>query len=417
VSQLEVPSHTVVDSIPIGRRIMEIMQEKGPAYTISAMAGRLGFSRETLREMLKGEREMYTYELENIARDLKVSVERILQTDILEETKELRQHLDMGEATQWCLELSAKFTELAIGLTERVIVANELARGQYQSRDLETAIETLNKVLPDAQLILEKYGDPDILMWVTGNLVSAKTIQGDYTNLPEMAAVVEPYFPTHPKLAAVICYSLSQYKLEVEGNRNEAREMQYLSLHYYRLTGIPISIANSQMNVAIFEYRQKQYEQAKALFQSAYEVFRVHDNLYAQAVHAREYGKLLIRLGETKEAVEILDWMFDRMKANPNVIQSDMVAQLYLLLAIAKQDPLFAEKVLSDNIGTRSIQKIACKFIRDYYDHHGDFASETEPKQLLAQLSSSPIDLLLDVDNGTSYLLTLIDFCIRHRWN
>jgi tetratricopeptide (TPR) repeat protein len=417
VSQLEVPSLTALDSIPVGRRITEIMNEKGPAYTISAMSNRLGFSRETLRLKLKGEREMYTFELENIAKDLKVSVDRIMQTDIFEETKELRSHLDIGSNMHRCLELSAKFTELAIGLTERVIVANELARGYYQARDIQTAIETLKKVLPDAQLILEKYGEPHILMWVTGNLISAKTIEGEYTNLLEMAAQVEPYFQTNPKLAAVICYCIAQYKFEEEGDIAGARENHYQSLHYYQQHGVPISVANSQLNVAIFEDRQKRYDEAKQLFRSALDVFRVHDNLYAQAVHAREYGKLLIRLGELAEAIEVVDWVIARIQAHPNVIHSDMEAQLNLLLAIAKQDMLYAETILDDKIGSKSVQKIANKLIIDHYDQHGTLTAKAQHQQRFAHMQSSPIDLLLDVSSGTSYLLTLLDFCIRHRWN
>ncbi|MGZ4164398.1 MAG: helix-turn-helix domain-containing protein, partial [Tumebacillaceae bacterium] len=89
MSQLLAPTHTLADSIPLGRRINEIMLEKGSAYTISAMAKRLEINRETLRLMLKGEREIYTFELEKIAKDLHVTVERILQSDVVEDSKRI----------------------------------------------------------------------------------------------------------------------------------------------------------------------------------------------------------------------------------------------------------------------------------------------------------------------------------------
>lgn len=417
MSQLKAPTHTALDKIPVGRRIMEIMQEKGAAYTISAMANRLGFSRETLRLMLKGGRDMYTFELENIAKDLKISIDRIMQTDIYEEAQELRTHLDIGSNTQRCLELSAKFTEVAIGLSERVIVANELARGYYQARDMQMAIETLTNTMPDAQTIFEKYREPDILMWVIGNLISAKTIEGKYSNFPELIAQVEPHYQTNPKLAAIICYCVAQYKLEGIGDIAGAREQHYQSLRYYEQHGVPISVANSQLNVAIFEDRQKRYDEAKRLFQESLGVFRAHDNLYAQAVHAREYGKMCIRLGEMEEAIDVIEWVLARIEEQPGILHSGMEAQLHLLLGIAKSDLSYATSILDNKTGSKGVQKIAFKFISDHYEDQGDLASKMQHEQRYLPMPSSPIDLLLPLSRGTNYLLTLLDFCIRHRWN
>lgn len=85
MSQLIAPSTTDCYSIPLGRRIFEIMKDKGKYYTQQAMANRLGISRTTFSQMLTGNREIYNFEVEKIAADLKVSVSRVLQEDIANE--------------------------------------------------------------------------------------------------------------------------------------------------------------------------------------------------------------------------------------------------------------------------------------------------------------------------------------------
>lgn len=49
MSQLLAPAHTFQGEIPLWRRIREIMKEKGSSHSITAMAARIGISRETLR--------------------------------------------------------------------------------------------------------------------------------------------------------------------------------------------------------------------------------------------------------------------------------------------------------------------------------------------------------------------------------
>ncbi|KEO80890.1 helix-turn-helix domain-containing protein [Tumebacillus flagellatus] len=86
---MEAPIYTLVDNIPLGQRIEELKKEKGGWYSTTAMAGRLGVSPETLRSMLKGKREIYMYELEKIAGDLKMPVKRILLEDVYKQRKTL----------------------------------------------------------------------------------------------------------------------------------------------------------------------------------------------------------------------------------------------------------------------------------------------------------------------------------------
>ncbi|TCP59019.1 helix-turn-helix protein [Tumebacillus sp. BK434] len=68
--KLVILTNAVVDKIPLWLRIREIMKERGSSYSLTAVSARLGISRETLRLMLSGEREIHTFELKTIAEDL-----------------------------------------------------------------------------------------------------------------------------------------------------------------------------------------------------------------------------------------------------------------------------------------------------------------------------------------------------------
>ncbi|MGZ4123493.1 MAG: hypothetical protein ACXVOI_09840, partial [Tumebacillaceae bacterium] len=92
-------------------------------------------------------------------------------------------------------------------------------------------------------------------------------------------------------------------------------------------------------------------------------------------------------------------------------------AQVPLLLAIAKQDPSVAEKIIDDGIGSNSIRKLASKFIEDFYESVGDHAAKKNYQQRVKHLSGSPIDTMLTIRGEfPSVLLTLLDFCILHNW-
>jgi transcriptional regulator with XRE-family HTH domain len=73
MSTIEPNSQGDVVSPLIGARILEIMEEKGKAFTRQAIANRLYMKRDTLSKKLMGERTLYRFELQRIAEALDVT--------------------------------------------------------------------------------------------------------------------------------------------------------------------------------------------------------------------------------------------------------------------------------------------------------------------------------------------------------
>ncbi|MGZ4164397.1 MAG: tetratricopeptide repeat protein [Tumebacillaceae bacterium] len=416
MSQLVAPSHTMVDSIPLGRRISEIMVEKGAAYTVSAMAKRLDINRETFRLMLKGDREIYTFELDKIATDLKLTVERILQSDIVELRKQVYDLLTFSNSNiQYGMELAEQLAAVAIGYTEKAMATNFIGTAYYQLLDFDRALEVYEAALPDARIILDKYGDASVFLFLSGNIISTRTVKKDYPGVQDILMQVESYFHHDPRSMGIVYYNWAMLLEDWKGDIEGAREKHYQSLNYYIQFGNPLSIGRAKHHIATFEYRQQQYEKAEALFKSALEIFRQQKHLYMRIIIGRDYGRVLLRLQRYQDAAEVIEESLGQLVEGEF---TDVAAQLYLLYAEAKQDPQYAEQIIAEQLGSISIQKLAGKFVVEYFEQQGDAGAHSAAQERLNEMRESPIELLLPIKSKTpGYLLTLLDLCIKHNWH
>ncbi|MGZ4033069.1 MAG: hypothetical protein ACXVP2_13010, partial [Tumebacillaceae bacterium] len=258
MSQLIAPSHTLVDNIPLGRRISEIMAEKGAAYSISAMAKRLEINRETYRQMLKGDREIYTFELEKIAHDLKFSMDRILQVDVVDQRHELEHMLANATDISQMIKLSENGLEIANGLTERCIALNNVGRSYYWAALYDRSLEIWLQALPMVQECYEKYDEDEWLIRVSGNLMLTYCDNNQYSKFKEIFTYTTPLFEKHPTLSSIAYNSLAKFYI-VQGDLEKARKNHLLSLHYSSKTDYHLRTAKFTYNIAYMEYKLKRY--------------------------------------------------------------------------------------------------------------------------------------------------------------
>ena len=102
-SEIVATKYTLVDQIRLGQRLIEIMKEKGNAYSNKMLALRTGIgSDETIRRILTGSqnRQIYKFELEKILDVLDISFERVIQGDIVNQRKEFREAAPMFRLPQ-----------------------------------------------------------------------------------------------------------------------------------------------------------------------------------------------------------------------------------------------------------------------------------------------------------------------------
>lgn len=379
--------------IPLGRRIAEIMKEKGSAYSLQAMGKRIGLSRETLRLMLHGGREIYDFELLKVAVDLKLSVERIKQQDtwlMLSELQELLKH--EGRDPKRALEVASHLQSVAIGMTERCKTLFYLGQAHKNLHEYEPAHQAWLEAYDLAKLIHDKYGETDLLYSIISNLVTTYTIRKDFTRATELLAVVEEYFHTTPVKSASLTYSRSKL-LESLGELQIAREVSYDSLEYARSSENSNVIGRALINAAHFEFKLRENKKAKHLLDLALE--ELQEDPITSFIAKKELAKCLIKLGEKEEAEEIIlsaltdieDYELPKLKAKN-----------MLLLSILRNSPENAREVADDIKCEKDIRYLSYKFLIGYYKESGDSELFMEYHKRAEELQSSHSDILEEDD-------------------
>jgi len=116
-------------SLFLGDRIKEIRSEQEKRYANNFMAKAIGMNRETLRLKLIGDRELYTYELEKIAKLFNVSVDRILGTDLQQKYRFLYNFMKNNPLIT--VSLAQELVRDAVGRTERLFAMFNLTTCYY----------------------------------------------------------------------------------------------------------------------------------------------------------------------------------------------------------------------------------------------------------------------------------------------
>ncbi|MBL0387766.1 hypothetical protein JJB07_14085 [Tumebacillus sp. ITR2] len=369
MSTLLAPSHTAVDKIPLGRRIEEIKREKGGYYSNVAMAGRLGIHVETLRFMLKGKREIYTFEFDKIAIDLKMSVERILQEDIKEEVAHLSGDLKECKNSAESIQRALRLMEAAQGISEIHYALTRLGiafRNAYQFTDS-------NKVFKDShQLALkmqEHYGETDALYSNVYHLIASFTAIQDYVTASKLLDEIMPFFEAIPSRLSAISYQKAKIE-ETNGNFFTAKEYAIKSYQYAEQSGNHVTVARTQLNLAHFHYVLSEYKEASELLVRAIE--GLENDTRTQLIAHKELGKTLLKLELKEQALAQIQLSLVKAK---DLDWKDMIGKLMILMSKACGDPSYAETILNDTTNSLRIRYLASKCLLEHFKTLNDGAN------------------------------------------
>ncbi len=369
MSTLLAPKYTEVDKIPLGQRIEEIKKEKGGYYSNVAMAGRLGIHTETLRLMLKGKREIYTFELEKIAKDLKLPIDRIMQSDIRNQTDELNELLRKRtkEMLQRAWVIVNELVAGAMGLSEKGNSLNSLAKVQYFQRSFDDAHTTWLKALEYAKKLHEQYAKKHLLNIVTANLMMTYSIRKEYSHLEELLDVVELAFANDPLKMGMAEYTRMKIQ-EERGDYELAKQHAHRSFKYFEETGSNEQIGNGLINLAHCEYRLGNYRASANALAEAIEFVKPFENILILAV--KEYVKSLMQLRDYPTVVKMVEAYHTLALEYP-----DYWAKLQIMYTFAKDDPSYAERIACDLHLDVNIRYHACKSLMEFYSEKRDFES------------------------------------------
>ncbi|TCP58274.1 Cro/C1-type helix-turn-helix DNA-binding protein [Tumebacillus sp. BK434] len=379
----------------LGQRIMEIMEEKGKAFTQQALANRIGMNRVTLSKKLHGERDLYLFELRRIADALHLPIERLLLEDTKEDQVELEGLLEKLENLPRALELATKISSIAVGITERTKSLNDLGRAYYILEKYDEAFETWLLAFEYAQKIANKNNDTSMLFNIIANLMLTYSIRKEYSHLSEIISTVEPHFASDPFRAGVICYSLAKIA-ENQNNYEAARRHYHRSLDYYISTQHQLSIARATHNTAAFEFRQGNYQVSKKLFEDALPYLNDH---MSKLVSLKELVKTLLMMQETELASTHINTAFELINGvvSSGTHYAVFEAKFHLLKSMVSNNPHFAMKVLDMKVDDRT-KSFAARYLLDFYEDNDDSAQAIKYYRIVRNLSNNVLPILGEED-------------------
>lgn len=328
--------------IPIGRRIGEILEERGRAFSLRAFSARIGISKDTLKRMIDGERPISRTELAKIADGLKLSVERLKQEDTNSQSVELESLLKSLQNRKRAILLAQELVDVAVGISEKCQAYDKLGIALFNAGDLDGAHHAWREALTYAEQLEKKYQQSDMYHRVLSNQIVTLTERKEFEELSELIDQGMKLFQNNPEYMGALYYSKAMLHLHM-GEKELQRECLYSSLECLRQTQKLIKIGRAERNVGYLEFTDGNFEKAKQLFESAI-VHLEKDEPMKQGT-ILEYAKVLIKLGDHEEAARIAEELYLGLRVHG---QEDLKGKLAILLTIAKKDVRYVETLLDN---------------------------------------------------------------------
>lgn len=369
-----IEQHTVtstLSTIPIGRRIAELLQERGDAFSIRAFAERIGMNRETFRTILKGERPITLPELEKVTQGLRITEQRLRQMDTYNKQVELESLLNANERTKEMMlraqSIANELLKVAQGFTERCVALMQLGQVQTYLQLYDEAHQSWLSAMELAEKINEEFNDSTLLYHLTSFLLISFTTRKEYTSIQKTLDVVEGAFATDPMKMGYTKYARMKWH-EHRGNIDEAKRYSYLALDCFKQTDDKAQIGKAMINVGHFEFHTGNYEEAKTILHDAIQVLRSFD--YPRLFAVKDYVKSLLKLGDHSQASKWIEDNITKAKEYP-----DLHGKLQILYSKSVDDPSYAIAVSDDPEVNIKIRYSACKFLMEHYTAKRDSES------------------------------------------
>ncbi|HEU4963992.1 MAG TPA: helix-turn-helix transcriptional regulator [Bacilli bacterium] len=382
-------------SVPQGRRICEIMEEKGDAYSLRALGRRIGMSKDMLHRCITGDRYIKPSELERIAEGLGISVARLLMEDVTKEREELKRLLTSMKNPKRALELAKIVAEPAVGVSERCEALNDLGRAYYLLHRYEEAHKVWLEAYPFAIQIQEKYAESTFLYHVVSNILLAAAMRKDYTAMLEIKSKALPALETHPRHAGTICYALAKIEEDLS-NYSDAKTYYYEALNHFSRCDMLEYVAGSKHNIACFEFRRNNLKQSREFFLEALQMFP--ENTIERVRCHKELSKTLIRTGQLAEAEQHLRQALFHVDRCDVEDRDEYIAKINILLSRATSDPTYASHIAQDSNIELKYREVACNYLVHLYEMKEDAAQMIVWQRQLNQLSGRKYDVIDEED-------------------
>ncbi|TCP59021.1 hypothetical protein EV586_101220 [Tumebacillus sp. BK434] len=360
MSQLLAPAQTVVDGIPLWRRIRELMKEKGSRYSISAVAIRLGISRETLRLMLNGEREIYWFELERISEDLKLSVARILQEDQVELYEEIKARKVSLLELDMALDVAKRRFNMAQGLSEKAYTWIDIGYFYFHKEEYTDA----KLCYMAAGDLIEKIGfseqENELMYAVQRRLVVINIFTKEIATALKLLRSNESLFMKTVIRQADYLHMNARCQLRLSV-LVETRKYLLQTLEKLKGTGQEEWVGVVYSDLGYVEYLDLNYEKAHELMKLALQHLRFDGR---RLLVIKDLVKVQLRLNELQVAEALIRKTLAGDRTN---MSKEMEARFLILLSRVKGVPFYAETVAGHSKYPTNVRFLAGRFLRIFY--------------------------------------------------
>lgn len=400
MSTIEPSTQGMIVPKNIAGRIMEIMEEKGKAFTQQALATRIGMSRQTLAMKLRGERDLYLFELRRIAEALHLPVERVMQEDTRDDEKRLNEMfahlLEYGTNSKHLPNfdemrvIAERLSSIAIGATERCKSLNDLGRVYYNLRRYDEAYKTFLQAHEYAKKIDKKSNNQEFQSLVLSNLLVLLTLTNNPIESIEILDEIERIFNTSPHRLGIVYYVRAKLA-EVKKDIYEAKIHAAKSLEYFIQTKNVLSIGRAEATLAHFEFLSGNYADSLYLLENS--IKNQETQMHGWLISIKDYSKTLLKLQKVQQMENVVLDALKQIKPYSSQFR-DIVGKLHLLLSIGKNEPSHAEKVLFDNRIDVNIRKLAYKYLKRQCIQNGDKDTLMKYAIIEDELETTKRDLL-----------------------
>lgn len=370
--QSDVMNKSKGTDLTTGERLKEILDEKGPAFTVPAFSQRIKMSESTLYRCITGKRPFKPQELERITIGLGISVQRFKQEDTLPLFGQLKSLIRLQINLHQAMTLAERIFPVAIGCSERFEITNCLGAIHYSRKKYKEAIGFWLESLAHAKKIQSIYSDSEPLKSTTFNLILAYTQTKDFSSLSSLLKDLEAKFSElSPIYAGDFCYAQATVAYEM-GDLEEFEAKMLEQLAHYEKSGVVLSIAIALHNTADMFYKIRKYKQAKDMFERTLDYISQHEDVRKSEIEficVKGYAKTLMKLRLRSEGLRIIE---DTIQALESAHFPTLLAKFLLLHAIHNDTPTSAEAVLALSDVDKKLHGIANRLLMDYYYKIGD---------------------------------------------
>ncbi|TCP59022.1 hypothetical protein EV586_101221 [Tumebacillus sp. BK434] len=360
MNRLLAPTQTVVDGIPLFRRVRELMKEKGSRYSISAVAVRLGISRETLRLMLNGEREFYWFELEKVADDLKIPIERILQEDVAALHAEIKARKNNLQQLDKAIELAHQRFAQAQGASEKASALLDIGYLLFFSDRFQEAEETLLTANHLIQSIVLLPADDRLIFSVLVNFSAVYIYSKQYPKARLALESLRKISMSSPQRESDYHHLYAMYK-QALNELAEAKESLYKTIELLQGQEREETLGRALCDVAYIEYADLNYRAAKDMLRRSLQHLQSSS---FRLMTIKDMVKVHIKLQEHREAERLIRQTLQGEEIKSN---REMEARLLILLSRVQGVPYHAEAVAGNSKYPKNVRFLAGRFLRIFY--------------------------------------------------